>query len=285
MRTPLHWAASNGTASCVRALVAAGADMMGGCEISVCVCECVLLSHTHTVTVVERIVSARIHCKTNHKQKSIYQRCSSLPPLPAQTLPYTAKNADGETPLEVANYWNNPESAPALRQLMGFSKRIGVKCEGFNMGVQEHYSVQRVGVRFPLFFLCESRIYTYREPIRVLRPGSGVLLCFRVCVTHSSTHLHVCVLRHVCYANKIIDTWKMSCRFFRILSAGDRKRTRSLRRRMGGPGSGCVHTPRGRGRAPTNEILSRTRKFSFEVLFLTEDLKILFSLPRVHWAA
>lgn len=57
MRTPLHWAASNGNASVVRALVAAGADM-------------------------------------------------------------EAKNADGETPLEVANYWNNPETAPALRHLM-----------------------------------------------------------------------------------------------------------------------------------------------------------------------
>ena len=54
--------------------------------------------------------------------------------------------ADGATPLEVANYWNNPETAPALRHLMGFQRRIGVKCEGFNMGVQEHYSVQRVGV-------------------------------------------------------------------------------------------------------------------------------------------
>ena len=85
MRTPLHWAASNGNASVVRALVAGGADMM-------------------------------------------------------------AKNADGETPLEVANYWNNPETAPALRHLMGFGRRIGVKCEGFQMGVQEHYSVQRVGV-------------------------------------------------------------------------------------------------------------------------------------------
>jgi len=31
---------------------------------------------------------------------------------------------------------------------------------------------------------------------------------------------------------------------------------------------------------PTNEILSRTRKFSFEVLFLTEHLKILFSVSR-----
>jgi len=59
-----------------------------------------------------------------------------------------AKNNDGETPLDVANFWNNSETAPALRHLMGFGRRIGVKCEGFNMGVQEHYSVQRVGV-FP----------------------------------------------------------------------------------------------------------------------------------------
>ena len=58
------------------------------------------------------------------------------------------KNMDGQTPLDVANFWNNPETAPILRQLMGFSRRVGVKCEGFQNGVQEHFSVQRVGV-FP----------------------------------------------------------------------------------------------------------------------------------------
>ena len=71
---------------------------------------------------------------------------SSVRALVAAGADMMAKNADGDTPLEVANYWNNPESAPALRHLMGFGKRIGIKCEGFNMGVQEHYSVQRVGV-------------------------------------------------------------------------------------------------------------------------------------------
>jgi ankyrin repeat protein len=59
-----------------------------------------------------------------------------------------ARNLDGETPLEVANYWNNPETAPALRQLLGFNRRVGAKCEGFEQGVQRHFSVQRVGV-FP----------------------------------------------------------------------------------------------------------------------------------------
>jgi len=59
-----------------------------------------------------------------------------------------ARNSDGEIPLEVANYWNNPETAPALRQVMGFHRRVGVKCEGFEQGVQNHFSVQRVGV-FP----------------------------------------------------------------------------------------------------------------------------------------
>jgi hypothetical protein len=57
-----------------------------------------------------------------------------------------AKNMDGQTPLDVANFWNNPETGPALRQVMGFPRRVGVKCEGFQNGVQEHYSVQRVGV-------------------------------------------------------------------------------------------------------------------------------------------
>jgi ankyrin repeat protein len=57
-----------------------------------------------------------------------------------------AKNMDGQIPLDVANFWNNPETAPILRQLMGFSRRVGVKCEGFQNGVQEHFSVQRVGV-------------------------------------------------------------------------------------------------------------------------------------------
>ena len=57
-----------------------------------------------------------------------------------------AKNMDGQTPLDVANFWNNPETAPILRQLLGYSRRVGIKCEGFQNGVQEHYSVQRVGV-------------------------------------------------------------------------------------------------------------------------------------------
>mmetsp|Transcript_698 Transcript_698/g.1667 ORF Transcript_698/g.1667 Transcript_698/m.1667 type:complete len:209 (+) Transcript_698:34-660(+) len=59
-----------------------------------------------------------------------------------------SRNADGETPLDVANYWNNGEAAPALRQLLGYERRVGVKCEGFENKVQNHFSVQRVGV-FP----------------------------------------------------------------------------------------------------------------------------------------
>lgn len=87
LRTPLHWAAANGTASVVRLLANAGAEL-------------------------------------------------------------EARNLDGDTPLEVANYWNNAEAAPALRQLLGYQRRVGVKCEGFENKVQNHFSCQRVGV-FP----------------------------------------------------------------------------------------------------------------------------------------
>jgi hypothetical protein len=38
------------------------------------------------------------------------------------------------------------ETAPALRQLLGFNRRVGARCEGLIQGVQEHFSVQRVGV-------------------------------------------------------------------------------------------------------------------------------------------
>jgi len=68
--------------------------------------------------------------------------------LAASGADLDARNGDGETPLDVANYWGNPETAPALRQLMGFNRRVGHKCEGFVQRVQEHFSVQRVGV-FP----------------------------------------------------------------------------------------------------------------------------------------
>jgi len=57
-----------------------------------------------------------------------------------------AKTLDGQTALDAANFWNNAETSPALRQLMGYARRVGIKCEGFQNGVQEHFSVQRVGV-------------------------------------------------------------------------------------------------------------------------------------------
>lgn len=117
-QTALHYAAREGRKEAVDALLACGANPNAR----------------------NRDMRTPLHWAASNGTASVVRA------LVAAGADLMAKNADGETPLEVSNYWNNPETGPALRHLMGFQRRIGAKCEGFQMGVQEHYSVQRVGV-------------------------------------------------------------------------------------------------------------------------------------------
>mmetsp|Transcript_12242 Transcript_12242/g.33784 ORF Transcript_12242/g.33784 Transcript_12242/m.33784 type:complete len:271 (+) Transcript_12242:15-827(+) len=116
--TPLHYACREGRAEAVQALINAKANLEARDSDS----------------------RTPLHLAASNGTASVIRvMCANGADLYAKCL-------DGSTPLDVANFWNNPETAPALRQLMGFSRRVGVKCEGFENGVQQHFSVQRVGV-------------------------------------------------------------------------------------------------------------------------------------------
>jgi len=117
-QTALHYAAREGRTGCIQ----------------------VLLQHGANPNARNRDMRTPLHWAASNGS------ASAVRALAAGGADLLAKNADGDTALDIANFWNNPETAPALRHLLGFNRRIGNKCEGFKMGVQEHYSVQRVGV-------------------------------------------------------------------------------------------------------------------------------------------